>query len=169
MDVIKHAIHGMGYWIGGVASGTVGIEPNPLGRAGAAFRLRAGGAFNEATGDTDYGLAGLDRFVDDGVGAYSYASTNLDRPQDLGASTNDHIIPQGGMALTPFPTGTTECDPVIEGAVIAYDGRFANHHPHPMIDEEAAANPGAGMDLNPGKKTRYIGDHTGKPLAVGTP
>jgi hypothetical protein len=58
---------------------------------------------------------------------------------------------------------------VIEGAVVADHRRFADHHAHAVIDEEAPADHGARMDLDPGEESRQIGDDAGEPLEIAFP
>ena len=49
---------------------------------------------------------------------------------------------------------------VVDGAVVANLRRFANHDAHAVVDEQAAADAGAGMDFDAGEAPAPLADHT---------
>ena len=53
------------------------------------------------------------------------------------------------MALSLVLSGTAQGDAVINQAVVANLGGLANNDPHAVVNDKAAANPGARVDLNP--------------------
>jgi hypothetical protein len=66
------------------------------------------------------------------------------------------------VAFAFLLTGTTKRNTLVEKAIIANFGGLADHHTHPVIDEETASDPGSGMDLNsrqPPAELRYESRH----------
>jgi len=54
-------------------------------------------------------------------------------------------------ALLARRAGAAQGHPVVERAIVADFGGLADHHAHPVVDEEALADMCAGMDLDPGQ------------------
>jgi hypothetical protein len=63
-----------------------------------------------------------------------------------------------------------EGNPLVKRDVVPDFRRFADHDAHRMIDEQAAADAGAGMDLDTGEDTRELRNHPcrqKKPVSPG--
>ncbi len=48
---------------------------------------------------------------------------------------------------------------MIKGHVVADHRRLADHDTHAMVDEQPLADPGAGVDLDPGNEAGKLGNH----------
>jgi hypothetical protein len=55
-----------------------------------------------------------------------------------------------------------EGDALVEVAIIADHGRFADHDAHAVVDEEPLADHGAGVDLDAGERAAEVGDQAGE-------
>ena len=51
----------------------------------------------------------------------------------------------------PCSLPVPQSHPLVEQATVADFGRFADHHPHAVVDEHAAADAGAGVDFDAGE------------------
>ena len=60
------------------------------------------------------------------------------------------------MPLASLFAGAAQRDALVEGHVVADLGGFADDHAHAVIDEEAPADLGAGMDLDSGDPSRDL-------------
>lgn len=65
------------------------------------------------------------------------------------------------MAFALLFAGAAEGHPLVEHDPIADLGGLADHHAHAVVNEEAATNAGAGVDLDPGEEARDLRDQTG--------
>src|SRR5207237_5450682 len=68
--------------------------------------------------------------------------------EHLGAGAEHYPPSQRRVAFTGIPRGAAESHTMIERAVVADLGGFADHHPHSMVDEYAASDGRPGMDLD---------------------
>ena len=78
-------------------------------------------------------------------------------PRTLAPGTHHHVILQGGMALGLLPAHPAQGYAMIEGDIVADLGGLADHHPHAVVDEEALADCGAGVDLDAGQESAQVG------------
>ena len=62
------------------------------------------------------------------------------------------------MTLADVFSGAAQRDALIQGAVVADLGGFADHDTHSVIDKETFADGGARVDLDPGQPTRPLTD-----------
>jgi len=69
-----------------------------------------------------------------------------------------------GMTLPLFETGAAQRHAVIQRHVFADLGRLADDHAHAVVDEKTRADPGAGVDLDPGESTHDVGCPTRQDL-----
>src|SRR5690606_12275963 len=76
---------------------------------------------------------------------------------------------QGRRALAFLPAGAAQRYAVVERAVVADFGGLADHHAHAMVDEEAPADAGAGMDLDTGEPARDCGKEARRPAQAMPP
>ena len=66
------------------------------------------------------------------------------------------------MAFALFLTRPAEGDTLIEGHVVADDRRFSDDDAHAMVDEQAFADLGAGMDLDAREEAGNRGNEAGR-------
>src|SRR5271170_143857 len=73
------------------------------------------------------------------------------------------------MALFLLEAGAAERDALVDEDVVADFGGLAHHDPHPVIDEEAASDFRAGMNLDSCDQARQLAYHAAEQLAVMLP
>jgi len=71
-----------------------------------------------------------------------------------------HAVADGGMALAGLRAGTAERDTLVDRDVGAYLRGLPDHHAGGVVDEQAGAEPGRGVDLDTGQ---YPGQFRGQP------
>src|SRR5580700_3198007 len=86
----------------------------------------------------------------DRTGADTGILADGDVAQHARACANDHVVPDGRVTLADFLARATEGYPLVERYVVADDRSFTNDDAHAVIDEEAAADLGARMNLDAG-------------------
>ena len=120
-------------------------------------------AANHPSRHTDDGSTRLYVFKHHGIGAYANIVADMNGAEHLGAGTDNDIIAQRGVTLALFPACASQCDTVIEGAIVADFRGFAYDDPHAVINEKAPSYGGAGMNLDAGYPARDIGNHACQP------
>jgi len=65
--------------------------------------------------------------------------------------------------------GATECNALIDRAIIAHLGCFTDDNAKAMINKYPASNNCTGMDFYPCEKTRYVGGESSEPIPLVTP
>ena len=73
---------------------------------------------------------------------------------------NDTVAERRVTLLTPIKGGAAEGHALIQRAVVANLRGLANHHSHPVIDEQAFADTSSGMNLDPGQHPPDMGYET---------
>ena len=73
------------------------------------------------------------------------------------------------MALALVPRGAAERHAVIERAVVADVGGFADHHAQAVIDEKAPPDRRPRMDLDARQPACEVGKEAPEPLESATP
>ncbi len=73
------------------------------------------------------------------------------------------------MALTFIPTGAAQGHALVQGHVITNFGGLANDDAHAVVDEEAAADLGARVNLDAGQPTPKVGHHPRQPFPTHAP
>ena len=91
---------------------------------------------------------------DDRVGADLRAVADRDRPEHLRARPDRDVVLHGRVALAGGKAGAAERHALIQGHVVADLGGLADHHPHPVVDDEARADLRRRVDLDPGHRAR---------------
>src|SRR5947208_2812870 len=93
--------------------------------------------------------------------------------QDLGSRAHDDIVADGGMALLPAllagRPSAAQRHTVIKGAVVADLGGLADYDTHAVIDEQPAADAGAGMDLDAGQHPPDMRDEAAQEVEAALP
>ena len=75
---------------------------------------------------------------------------DFDRPQHLHMGGQQHVVPDGGMALAGVFPGAAQRHAMVNHDIIADFGCFPDDDPHAMVDEQTPADPRSGMDFDPG-------------------
>ena len=124
------------------------------------------GALRAAALDADdvAGVADDGRFAghvgdDDRVGADLRSVADRDRPEQLRARSDRDVVLDGRMALAALEAGAAEGDALVDRHAVADLGRLADDDAGSVVDEEVAADPRAGMDLDPGQGAGRVDDH----------
>jgi len=73
------------------------------------------------------------------------------------------------MALALVPGGATERHAVIQGAVVADFCGLPHHHPHAVVDEDAAADGGTRVNFDPGEPAADMRGETCQPFPFHAP
>ena len=126
-------------------------------------------AQDDVAGHADDGGVGGHAAQHDGAGADAAVVSDGDVAQDFCAGTHDDVVAERGMALAFVLAGAAEGDALVEGDVVAYDGSFADDRPGAVIDEEAAAEFGTGMDFDSGEQARDLREPAGEESQIMTP
>ena len=66
------------------------------------------------------------------------------------------------MALAGFVAGAAERNALVEHAVVAHDGGFADDDAHGVVDKEMLADLCSGMNLDAGDVAGDLREHTGE-------
>ena len=95
------------------------------------------------------------------VGGDAGVVPHLEGAQHLGPGGHHHVVAQGGVALALVLAGAAQGDPVVDQAVVADLRRLADDNAHAVVDDEPAADPGAGVDLNAGPEPAPLAHQPG--------
>ena len=91
---------------------------------------------------------------DDGVRADLRAVADRDRPEQLRARADRHVVLDRRVALAGREAGAAERHALVERHVVADLRRLADDDAHPVVDEEAVADLRGRVDLDPGHRAR---------------
>jgi len=126
--------------------------------------------FDDARRVANGSRPGGHRFDHDSVGADACMITHREAAQYLGASADNDALAQGGVTLgTLVEARATECDTLIDGAVITNFGCFSDHYAKSVVDEHPSADLGAWMNLNAGEHPTQMRNEARKPVPVALP
>ncbi len=81
-----------------------------------------------------------------------------ERPQDFGARPHQHVVAEGRVALAVVLARAAERHALVQGAVVADFGRFADDHAHAVVDEQPLPDFGARVDFDSRLMPRALGD-----------
>ena len=95
-------------------------------------------------GVADHGRVRRHVVDDDRVGADLRAVADPDRPEQLGAGADRHVVLDRRVALAGREAGAAERHALVDRHVLADLGRLADHDAHPVVDEQPVADVGAG-------------------------
>ena len=130
-----------------VTGHAVGIEIGGLRR-----RLALDGACRDA----DDGCVGGHGINHDGVGADPRVVADRDGAEDLRAGADDDVVANGRVTLAAAGPRDPERHLMIKVAIIAHLGGFTDDDAHAMINDEAAADDGGGVDFDAGQPAREV-------------
>jgi len=123
---------------------------------------RGFGVFDYAAGDAYDRRVGGDGVDDYGAGADFYVVADLDVAEDFCAGADHHTVADGGVAFAGFLAGAAQGDALVEEDVVAEFGGFADDDAHAVVDEEAAADGGAGVDFDASEHAGELADRAGQ-------
>lgn len=83
-------------------------------------------------------------------------------PSTLAPVPTVTLLPRVGWLLAGLVTGAAERDALVEHAVVAHDGGFADDDAHGVVDKEALADLCGGMNLDAGDVAGDLREHTGE-------
>ena len=164
--VVDQALHGLRHRVVALRD-AVGREAHP-GRG--LFTRGVDLGLDDACRIAHRGGARRHRLHDHGARADTRPVAHHKTAQHLRVGTDDHALAQRGMAFGALgQRGAAQRHALVDGAVVADLGGFAHHHTHAMVDEDPAADGGAGMDLDAREKTRHLGGEAPQPVQVHAP
>ena len=114
---------------------------------------------DDAAGDADHRRVVRDMVDHHRSGADLDVIADADVAEHLGAGADHHAVAEGGMALAALAAGAAQRHALVEQHVVADLGGFADHHAGAVVDEEAAADGGAGVDLDLGEEAADLRNH----------
>ena len=121
---------------------------------------------DRVTGVADHGRVRRDVVDDDACWRRSWPrGRSVIGPSSLAPEPMVTLSSTVGMPLAGGKAGAAERDALVEGHVVADLRRLADHHAHPVVDEEAVADPRRGMDLDPGQRPGHGRDQPRQPRA----
>ena len=88
--------------------------------------------------NTDDGTVVRNGLNHDRTGADPHIAAHSDVAEYPGAASDHDIVAERRVAPPRLLPGSTKRDALVEGHVVADDGRLADHDPHAVVDEEAA-------------------------------
>ena len=106
---------------------------------------------------------------DHGIGTHRDAMAKGHIAQHLGAGADRDAVAQRGMAFDPVQGTTTEGGPVIHHHVITHLSGLADDDAHAVVDEEALADLGSGVDLHAGRRPGGLRQQPGRQPGTGGP
>ena len=128
----------------GVVADLFAVDPDDLGRD-----AHGGGVLRHVL---DHHRAGGDAGV----------VVDGDGPQDLGPGADHHVVADGGVALAQLLAGAPQGHPLVEQHVVPDLRGLADDKAVAVVDHQAAADGGAGVDLDAGPEPAPLGDAPGQ-------
>ena len=113
-------------------------------------------------GHAHRGAVGGQVFQHHAARAHAGVVPDVDRAQHLGARADQDVVAQGGVALAGVLAGAAQGDAVVDGAVVADLGGLAKDDAHAVVDEQPAADGGAGVNLDAGLVAAPLADPPGQ-------
>jgi len=111
---------------------------------------------DHATRDADHGAV-RGHVIDDHRTATDLAPmANSDVAQNGRADPDDHTVLDGRVTLASLLAGSAQCDALVEGDVVSHHRRLADNDAHAVVDEEAGAERGSGVNLDTREEARDL-------------
>ena len=120
-------------------------DGEPLARRGAHAHAAAG---DHVAGDPHDRAVGRDVTHHNGATAHLDVVAEGHVAEHRRAHAHHHVVAEGGVALAALLAGAPEGDALVELAVVADDGGLAHDDAHAVVDHEAPADGGAGVNLD---------------------
>ena len=116
------------------------------------------------------GGAGRHGFYDDGIGSDARAFADRESAQNFRAGADNNAAFKRGMALFAFVKScSAQRHALINRAVVANHGGFANDNAAAVINEYPASEDGSGVNFDSGQRAAQMRNKTAKPLPVSDP
>jgi len=131
-----------------------------------ALVFRAGAGLG---GDADGDAVRGDILSHDGVRTDSGTLADGDGAENFGAGADGDVVADGGVALGLGKDLAAESDAVVEHHTVADLSGLANDDAHAVVDEETAADGGAGVDFHTGEETGDLRQDARRSLEVADP
>ena len=135
------------------------------------MRLLFSAVFQHRTrGNPHHRFVGRHRVHHDGVGTDAGVVSHRKAAENLSPGPDHDVFADRGVTFrAAAETGAAQRNAVVNRAVVAHFGRFSDHDAHAVVNEDAAADLGRGVNFNTGQETRRMAHHTGRyvpPLKV---
>ena len=115
-------------------------------------------AADDAAGVADHRAVGRHRLEHHRQRADFAAAADGERAEHLCARADDHVIPDGRVALAHVLARAAQRHALIERHVVADHRRFADHHAVAVVNEKALADARAGVNLDAGYMAAVLGE-----------
>src|SRR6266853_631084 len=165
--VIEQALDRLGQWV------ILRLGSHGVGGESQLRRLLLAGLIllveNDPRRGPHRGRAGGDVFHDHGVRTDFRTLPDDDGPEHLRPRADDDPLPERRVALALVPRCPAQRHAVVQGAIVPQFRGLADHHPHAVVDEHAAADFRARMNLDAGEKTRDVRHEAGEPAHPDAP
>lgn len=92
----------------------------------------------------------------DGICTDFYVVAQGDVAKNLCAGADNHVIAQRWVAFVVFLTCSAKSCALVDGTVIANDGRFADNYAVAVVDKQIFAYLCAGVNFDTGEKSRCV-------------
>jgi len=107
---------------------------------------------------------------DDGAGANFGIIADRDRPKDDGPRTDRDAVSQGGMTASALHVALpAECDAMVKRTVVADYGGFTDNDTGSVVDEQAIADRGSGVNFDERPRPHDLRDESGDKPPAPTP
>src|SRR5690348_5125335 len=110
-------------------------------------------AFDHLAGDTDDGRVWRRRGNNDRARTNPAATADMHGADHRGSGADHHVVLDRRMALLLLEAGASQRYALVDKDVVADFRGLADHHAHPMVDEQSSPDGGAGMDFDAGDPT----------------
>ena len=120
-------------------------------------------------GDADHHRVGGHRSDHDGVRPDPAVVADGDGAEDLRAGADSHPVANGRVTLRLAQARAAQSHPLVQGDLCTDFSRLTDDHAGCVVDEQALAQNGAGMDVHPGERSGHRGQHPGHQLGVVLP
>ena len=84
------------------------------------------------------------------------AMADVNVAQNLGTCPDQHTIANFRVTIAVFFAGAAQSDTVVDGAVVPDLTGLTEHDAHAVINEQASADGGTGVDLDAGQETPHM-------------
>ena len=106
-------------------------------------------------------------FADDDCGSPDFGIVaDFDRTKHLHMGGQQHVVPDGRMALAGVFPGAAQCHAMVDHDIITDFGCLPDDDPHTVVDEQAPADRCARMDLDAGQETPEMRDNPAEGIPI---
>jgi len=125
-------------------------------------RYRHHAAPNDTTRNADNCRVVRNRLDDNRAGAYFHVISQGDITEDFRARTNDNVVASSRVPLALLFSRSAKRNPLINQAIVTDLGSFAYDYASTMVNEEAAADAGTGVNLDLSQKAVELRNDAGQ-------